>query len=330
MVYVRTADGEREVGSYPGASSREALAYFARKYDELVASVELLHQRVSQTEMASKEAADALVRLREQVSEARVVGDLAALQDRLTAIDEAVAARRAVEAEQRAAAKAEAAARREQIVAEAERIAAQPESSMQWKSSGARLRELLEEWKTHQRSGPRLDKDLQAALWHRFSTARNAFDKSRRTHFAQLDTAHAEAKAAKERLVAEAERLAKSRDWAATAGAFKRLMDDWRRAGRASRGDDDLLWERFKAAQDAFFTAKDEVVAAEDATLRKNLAAKQELLAEAEALLPVRDLDQAKATLRVIQDKWDRAGKVPRCRPGTHREGAATGRAGGA
>ncbi|MGB8382261.1 MAG: DUF349 domain-containing protein, partial [Dermatophilaceae bacterium] len=167
VVYVRTADGEREVGSYPGASSREALAYFARKYDELVASVELLHQRVSHTEMAAKEAAEALVRLREQVSEAKVVGDLAALQDRLTAIDEAVAARRAVEAEQRAAAKAEAAARREQIVAEAERIAAQPESSMQWKSSGARLRELLEEWKTHQRSGPRLDKDLQAALWHR-------------------------------------------------------------------------------------------------------------------------------------------------------------------
>ncbi len=312
LVYVRTGDGEREVGSYPGASSREALAYFARKYDELAASLELLQQRVTQTDIAAKEAAEALARLREQVGEARVVGDLAALQDRLTGIDEAVVARRAVEAQQRAAAKAEATSRREEIVAEAERIAAQPESSVQWKSSGARLRELLDEWKAHQRSGPRLDKDQQAQLWHRFSVARNTFDKARRTHFAQLDTAHAEAKATKERLVSEAERLATSRDWAPTAGAFKRLMDEWRRAGRASRGDDDQLWERFKAAQDTFFSAKDEVVAAEEATLRKNLVVKQELLGEAEALMPVKDLDQAKATLRVIQDKWDRAGKVPR------------------
>ncbi|MGV1008553.1 MAG: DUF349 domain-containing protein [Dermatophilaceae bacterium] len=312
VVYVRTDAGEREVGSYPGASSREALAYFARKYDEVASAVELLHQRVSQTDMAAKDASEAVARLREQVGQARVVGDLAALGARLDAVDDAVAARRVEEAKQRAAAKAEAASQREQIVSEAERIAAQPEASMQWKSSGARLRELLDEWKAHQRSGPRLDKELQAQLWHRFSAARNSFDKARRTHFAQLDTAHAEAKATKERLVAEAERLATSRDWAATAGAFKRLMDDWRHAGRASRGDDDLLWERFKAAQDGFFAAKGEIVAAEDASWRKNLAVKQGLLAEADALVPVTDLDQAKAALRVIQDKWDRAGKVPR------------------
>ena len=50
--------------------------------------------------------------------------------------------------------------------------------------------------------------------------------------------------------------LATSTDWAPTATAFKRLMDPWREAGRASRTDDDALWARFKAAQDAFFAAK--------------------------------------------------------------------------
>ena len=45
------------------------------------------------------------------------------------------------------------------------------------------------------------------------------------------------------------------KDWTPTAGAFKRLMDEWRRAGRAGRQDDDALWERFKAAQDAFHVA---------------------------------------------------------------------------
>ena len=129
-------------------------------------------------------------------------------------------------------------------MAEAEGITAQPEARIQWKTSGTRMRELLDLWKEHQRSGPRLDKDLEAALWQRFSAARNGFDKARRTHFAMLDSAHGEAKRAKEKLVAEAERLANSTDWAPTAGAFKRLMDDWRRAGRASRADDDALWER--------------------------------------------------------------------------------------
>ncbi|MGB4809757.1 MAG: DUF349 domain-containing protein, partial [Candidatus Phosphoribacter baldrii] len=108
------------------------------------------------------------------------------------------------------------------------------------------------------------------------------------------------------------ERMAGSRDWMATAGAFKRLMDDWRAAGRAGRAEDDALWQRFKAAQDTFFTAKDAIVQAEEDSYRANLAVKEALLADAEAILPVTDLEKAKAALRVIQDKWDKAGKVPR------------------
>ena len=35
MVYVRTNDGEKVVGSYPGKSAEEALAYFVRKLNLL-------------------------------------------------------------------------------------------------------------------------------------------------------------------------------------------------------------------------------------------------------------------------------------------------------
>ena len=112
--------------------------------------------------------------------------------------------------------------------------------------------------------------------------------------------------------MAEAERLATSTDWAATAGAFKRLMDDWRRAGRAGKRDDDALWERFRRAQDAFFEAKDAEAAREDESYRGNLEVKEKLLAEAQALLPITDLGSAKTTLRGIQERWEAAGKVPR------------------
>jgi hypothetical protein len=311
-VYVRTAEGEREVGSYPGATPEEALHYFARKFDELWASADLLHQRLTTTDLSARDAQDGLTKLREHVAEAKVVGDLDALAAKIAEIEAAVAARREVEAAERNRAREESRKEREALVVEAEGIAAQPENRIQWKSSGARMRQLLEEWKQHQRSGARLDRETETALWQRFSHARNSFDKARRVHFAQLESSQSEARAAKEALVAEAEELSTSTDWGATAGAFKRLMDRWRKAGRASRADDDALWERFKAAQDAFFAAKDQMAAAEDEEFRGNLAVKEQLLQEAQAILPVTDIDAAKAALRAIQEKWDAAGKVPR------------------
>lgn len=311
-VFVRTPEGERAVGSYPGASQEEALAYFARKFDEVDSLADLLYQRVTQTDLSAKDAADSLGKLREATTDINAVGDLVALQAKIENIATALEARRVVEAEQRAEARAAAMAKREEIVAEAERIAAQPENKVQWKASSARMRALLDEWKAAQRGGPKLDRESEQALWQRLSSSRNSFDKMRRVHFAQLGSQQQQAKAAKEELVEEAEKLVGSTDWGATAGAYKRLMDRWRQAGRASRSDDDALWKRFKAAQDAFFGAKDAVVAAENEEFKANLVVKEELLTQAQAILPVKNLEQAKSALRAIQEKWDAAGKVPR------------------
>lgn len=245
-VFVRTPEGERAVGSYPGASQEEALAYFARKFDEVDSLADLLYQRVTQTDLSAKDAADSLAKLREATADINAVGDLVALQAKIENIATALEARRVVEAEQRAEARAAAMAKREEIVAEAERIAAQPENKVQWKASSARMRALLDEWKAAQRGGPKLDRESEQALWQRLSSSRNSFDKMRRVHFAQLGSQQQQAKAAKEELVEEAEKLVGSTDWGATAGAYKRLMDRWRQAGRASRSDDDALWKRFK------------------------------------------------------------------------------------
>jgi Domain of Unknown Function (DUF349) len=311
-VFVLTAEGEREVGSYPGATHAEALAYFTRKYDELFASADLLLQRVTHTDLSAREASEGLAKLRDQSAEARVVGDLAALDARVAEIAAAVDAKKATESVERSAAREAGKAKREELVLEAEKIAGQPEAKIQWKTSGTRMRALLDEWKALQRSGPKLDRESETALWQRFSAARNSFDKARRVYFAQLEDTQSEARSLKEQLVKEAEALASSKDWSATATAFKRLMDRWREAGRTSRSDDDALWARFKTAQDSFFNAKDEIVAAENEEFKANLVVKEALLAEAEALLPVTDVEAAKATLRVIQEKWERAGKVPR------------------
>jgi len=288
------------------------MGYFTRKYDELLASTDLLLQRVTHTDLSAREGSDGLAKLREQTADARVVGDLAALDARIADIATAVQTKKAAEDVERSAARAAGRAKREELVLEAEKIAGQPAAKIQWKASGTRMRALLDEWKSLQRSEPKLDRESESALWQRFSAARNSFDKARRVYFAQLEDTQAEAKSVKEQLVKEAEVLATSKDWSSTATAFKRLMDRWREAGRTSRTDDDALWARFKTAQDSFFNAKDEIGAAETLAFKANLVLKEALLAEAESLLPVTDTGAAKAKLRVIQEKWERAGKVPR------------------
>ncbi|GAA3821381.1 DUF349 domain-containing protein [Cellulomonas soli] len=311
-VYVTDAAGERAVGQFPGATPDEALALYVRRFLDLQAKVTVFEARLQATDLSVKEIDQTLTKLGEEITEPAAVGDLDGLRARLEALRGVAAERRAVAEAERAAAREAAVVARTQIVEQAEKIAETDPSRIQWRPAGEQLRTLLDQWKEAQRSGPRLDRPTEESLWKRFSHARTTFDRERRHFFAELETRNASAKSAKAELVAEAERLQTSTDWGATAAAYRDLMTQWKASGRASRSDDDALWARFRGAQDAFFAARDAATAATDTEFRANLDVKESLLAEAQALLPIGDLNAAKATLRSIQDRWESAGKVPR------------------
>ena len=78
-VYVQTPTGEKAVGSYPGKSPEEALAYFVRKFEAVASEVALLAARIKSGAMVPSDAAAAVVKLRETVSNLHGVGDLATL-----------------------------------------------------------------------------------------------------------------------------------------------------------------------------------------------------------------------------------------------------------
>jgi Domain of Unknown Function (DUF349) len=304
-VFVRTADGERAVGSWQAGDADEALAFFQRKYDALVTEVDLLEQRIRTTDLSPSHAQAAIERLLEAVADAHAVGDLDGLRRRIEGLQELVEHRREEHKAAREEARLHAREIKERIVAEAERIAAE---ATHWKISGERMRQLLEEWK----AAPRAERAVETALWKRMSAARNAFTKRRKAYFATLESEREATRIRKEKLVAEAEALADSTDWTATANAFRELMRSWKSAGRAARGVEDELWNRFKAAQDAFFKARGELYAQRDAKLREHAEAKEKLLADAERLLPVKDPRAARSVLRGIQERWEEAGPVPR------------------
>jgi hypothetical protein len=303
-VWLITGSGERTIGSWQAGDAEAAFAHFGRRFDDLATEVALMESRLESGTGDARKIKSAAAALAETLPQAHVLGDVDSLAARLAAIvahaDEAAQADKAKREEFRAAQTA----RKERLAAEAEDLAA---NATQWKAAGDRLRDILEEWRTI--SG--LDRKTDDALWKRYSAARETFNRRRGSHFAELDRERAGARQAKEALCERAEELADSTEWGPTSAAFRDLLTQWKAAGRAAKDVDDALWQRFKAAQDRFFSARNAATAERDAEFRANAEAKEKLLAEAERL-DTTDLEAARAALRTIGEKWDAIGKVPR------------------
>ena len=307
-VFLIRGGQERQIGSWQAGTPEEGLAHYGQRYDDLVTEVELIETRLR----AHPEDADSLRKsaeaLKASLADAAVIGDIDAVEARLDkAIDASDTAREKAK-EQKAQRREQAIARKEALAAEAEDLA---ENSTEWKAAGDRIREILEEWR-----GIRgIDRATDDELWKRYSRARDSFNRRRGSHFAELDRNRAQARKTKEELVERAEALKDSTDWGHTARAYRDLMTEWKAAGRAPREVDDKLWERFRAAQDHFFEARNAINAERDREFEANAEAKNALIAEYDSLIdPAKGLGAAKAKLRELQDKWDEIGFVPRGR----------------
>ncbi len=304
-VYVKTSDGERVVGSWQAGTPEEGLAHFARRYADLVTEVNLVEARLASGAADAAGALATIKRIEATLAEAHVVGDIDGLTERLGKLTELASLKADESRVARDAARAEALARKTALVVEAETLAAE---STSWKTTGDRFKEILDEWKAIRG----VDRKSDGELWKRYATARDTFTRRRGGHFATLDATRKQATGRKEELVVEAETLSESSEWNATASRLKELMAEWKTAPRAAKEVEQRLWERFRAAQDAFFTRRSEVFSARDAEQKVAIERRQDLLAQAEALDVAADPKAAQAAMRDIQTKWHDAGRVSR------------------
>jgi hypothetical protein len=304
-VHVRLpAGGDAVVGQYAAGDADAAMAFYGRKFLDAVADIRLAAERL-QAGAGTPEQADAVVaRIKAAIESPPFVGDLASLSQAADTLHAMAAERRLTSQAEKSRVKGEALAAREAIAVEAEQLA----DSTQWKATSERFRELVDQWKAL----PRYDKKAEQELWHRFSEARSRFDKVRKAHFAQRDAERTAAREAKTAIIAEAEALASSTDFAEGSRQFRELMDRWRAAPRGGRDEEDKLWTRFQAARDQFYGARNAQHASQNADQTANLQAKETLLARAEALLPPSDPAAARAALHRIGEEWDAIGHVPR------------------
>lgn len=308
-VYLRNKAGEeRVIGQWQAGTAEEGLAHYGKRYVDLATEINILAARLGTHPQDAAKTRATAEELKASLPEAAVLGDVEALERELDEIirESGVAGERAKKEKEERRAKAIAA--KEALIAEAEQIAA---DSTEWKAAGDRLRDILEEWKRIKG----VDRRTDDALWKRFGRARDAFNRRRGAHFAELDRNRASARRTKEELVEKARALQDSTDWGNTARAYRELMDQWKAAGRAPREIDDKLWAEFRAAQDKFFGARDALNRERDKEYEANAVAKQALIDEYSPLIdPEKNLDAAKQKLRELQERWETIGYVPRGR----------------
>lgn len=176
--------------------------------------------------------------------------------------------------------------------------------STDWRSTADAMRNLMAEWKTVGSAG----RESDDALWSRFRAAQQIF-------FDRRSTTYDTNKARKEELCVEAEALAESTDWRATADAMKALQASWKEVGPVgSRDLEDKLWNRFRGATQAFFDRRGSTFADRDREETDNLRRKEELCVEAEALAVAADPVAATEEAKALQVEWKTIGPVRRDR----------------
>jgi hypothetical protein len=135
--------------------------------------------------------------------------------------------------------------RKQALVEEAEKLA----ESTDWAKTAARFQELQTEW---QQIGP-VPRDAARDLAHRFRTACNTFFTRRRDDLNGKKKEWSENLEKKEALCVRAEALAESTDWDAASAEMKQMQADWKTIGPVRRNKSEQVWNRFRAAADAFF-----------------------------------------------------------------------------
>lgn len=172
------------------------------------------------------------------------------------------------------------------------------------------LRDLQAQWK-QVATAPR---EQAQPLWARFKAASDAVRAKCDVYFAGVAEGQAANSARKEALCVQAEALALSNDWIRTADAIKALQAEWKTVGPAPRAEEKRLWDRFHAACNGFFTRRREDLQQRKVAWAANLARKEALCAQAEAIAETTDWQKGIDEIKRLQAEWKTVGPVRKTR----------------
>lgn len=149
--------------------------------------------------------------------------------------------------EERKRKQADAKYKKEFLVRQAESLS----YSTDFKNAKDQMKHLNEQWK----QAPRASKEDEDQLWSRFRQAADRLYGNAQQDYERRQAQQREAKARKEQVINQIERLAYTGDFKSAGIEVKRLSDEFYNAGSAGRDNQDLK-ERFNAARNRFYAAK--------------------------------------------------------------------------
>jgi len=175
------------------------------------------------------------------------------------------------------------------------------------------LQKLHEQWKEF---GP-VAKEYRDAIWERFRAATAVINKKYQAHFEGLkdqQVANLQAKTALCEKVEEiaAREITSSNQWNSLSKEIEDIQAEWRKIGFATRKDNQKIYDRFRAACDAFFARKREYYNEFKENMSGNMERKMAIIEEAESLKDSKDWKATGDRLIELQKMWKEIGAVPR------------------
>lgn len=180
----------------------------------------------------------------------------------------------------------------------------------------ASFRDLQKLHETWREIGP-VPREAKQELWERFKIATTTINKRYQQFFEQERSAQKEQLQKKIELCEQAELHAgftsdNPREWNDVTEKVIALQEAWKSSGFGPRKENAKIWERFRAANDAFFQNKRNFWNKSKDQLNKNLALKLEICEQAEKLKDTDDWKAITDKLIALQKKWKEVGPVPR------------------
>ncbi len=175
------------------------------------------------------------------------------------------------------------------------------------------LQKLHEQWKEY---GP-VAKEYRDDIWNRFKAATAVVNKRYQAHFEGLKEQQADNLVKKTELCERTEAVAareikNTAEWNAASKEIEDIQAAWRRIGYATKKDNQKIYDRFRAACDAFYTRKREFYSGIKDSMNDNLEKKLALIEQAEALKTSTEWKKATDQFIALQKQWKEIGAVPR------------------
>lgn len=175
------------------------------------------------------------------------------------------------------------------------------------------LQKLHQQWRE---IGP-VAKELREDLWSRFKAASTVINKRHQEHFEKLKAKEQENLKEKTAICEEIEAintdaLKSFKEWEDMNKQVIALQEKWKTIGFAPKKYNVKIFERFRAACDAYFNKKSVFYKSVKEGMEKNLELKRALCEKAEALKDSTDWKETTEKMIALQKEWKKVGSVSR------------------